>query len=118
MNWLRAFGRFFDQKIGLHRLGIALSALIIAVAAVVIATAMLMIITGLDLDKLLFEAVSAFGTVGLSTGITPGLPDVAKVILVLLMFLGRLGPLTLGTALALRNRRILYEYPKERPAIG
>ena len=36
----------------------------------------------------------------------------------LLMFLGRLGPLTLGTALALRDRRILYEYPKERPAIG
>ena len=45
-------------------------------------------------------------------------PDAAEVVLVLLMFLGRLGPLTLGTALALRERRILYELPKERPAIG
>ena len=108
------FGKRLSRAV--HRQ--AITVVLIAVAAVVIATALLMIITGLDLDKLLFEAVSAFGTVGLSTGITPGLPDVAKVILVLLMFLGRLGPLTLGTALALRNRRILYEYPKERPAIG
>ncbi len=96
----------------------AITVVLIAVAAVVIATALLMIITGLDLDRLLFEVVSAFATVGLSTGITSGLPDAAKIILVLLMFLGRLGPLTLGTALALRDRRILYEYPKERPAIG
>ena len=108
------FGKRLSRAV--HRQ--AITVVLIAVAGVVIATALLMIITGLDLDKLLFEAVSAFGTVGLSTGITPGLPDAAKVILVLLMFLGRLGPLTLGTALALRNRRILYEYPKERPAIG
>jgi trk system potassium uptake protein len=108
------FGKRLSRAV--HRQ--AITVVLIAVAAVVIATALLMIITGLDLDKLLFEAVSAFGTVGLSTGITPGLPDAAKVILTLLMFLGRLGPLTLGTALALRNRRILYEYPKERPAIG
>ena len=108
------FGKRLSRAV--HRQ--AITVVLIAVAAVVVATALLMIITGLDLDRLLFEAVSAFGTVGLSTGITPGLPDAAKVILVLLMFLGRLGPLTLGTALALRERRILYEYPKERPAIG
>jgi len=81
-------------------------------------TLALMFLTGIDLDRILFEAVSAFGTVGLSTGITPGLPDPAKLVLVVLMFLGRLGPLTLGSAIALRDRRILYEYPKERPAIG
>ncbi|GAA1800842.1 TrkH family potassium uptake protein [Agromyces neolithicus] len=108
------FGKRLSRAV--HRQ--AITVVLIAVAAVVIATVLLMIITGLDLDRLLFEAVSAFGTVGLSTGITPGLPDAAKVILVLLMFLGRLGPLTLGSAIALRDRRILYEYPKERPAIG
>lgn len=108
------FGKRLSRAV--HRQ--AITVVLIAVAAVVMATVLLMIITGLDLDKLLFEAVSAFATVGLSTGITPGLPDAAKVVLVLLMFLGRLGPLTLGTALALRDRRILYEYPKERPAIG
>ncbi|MCD2440701.1 TrkH family potassium uptake protein [Agromyces sp. SYSU K20354] len=108
------FGKRLSRAV--HRQ--AITVVLIAVAAVVIATALLMLITGMDLDRLLFEAVSAFATVGLSTGITAGLPDAAKVILVLLMFLGRLGPLTLGSAIALRERRILYEYPKERPAIG
>ncbi|GAA1760345.1 TrkH family potassium uptake protein [Agromyces humatus] len=108
------FGKRLSRAV--HRQ--AITVVLLAVAAVVVATVVLMLITGLDLDRLLFEAVSAFGTVGLSTGITPGLPDAAKVVLVLLMFLGRLGPLTLGSAIALRDRRILYEYPKERPAIG
>ena len=91
---------------------------LIAVGAVMTGTILLMFVTGIDLDRILFEAVSAFGTVGLSTGITPTLPDGAKLVLIGLMFLGRLGPLTLGSAIALRQRRILYEYPKERPAIG
>ena len=60
----------------------AITVVLIAVAAVVVATALLMLITGLDLDRLLFEAVSAFGTVGLSTGITPTCPTRRKVILV------------------------------------
>jgi trk system potassium uptake protein TrkH len=96
----------------------AITVALIAVGAVMTGTILLMFVTGIDLDRILFEAVSAFGTVGLSTGITPTLPDAAKLVLIGLMFLGRLGPLTLGSAIALRERRILYEYPKERPAIG
>jgi len=84
----------------------------------VIATTALMFFTGEALDRSLFEAISAFATVGLTTGLTSDLTTAAKVVLILLMFLGRLGPLTLGTALALREGRILYEYPTERPAIG
>jgi Trk-type K+ transport system membrane component len=61
---------------------------------------------------------SAFSTTGLSTGITPGLPDSAKLVLAVLMFAGRLGPITLGTALIVRDRHLLYELPKERPVIG
>nr|WP_197738162.1 TrkH family potassium uptake protein [Agromyces terreus] len=108
------FGRRLSRAV--HRE--AITVVLVAVGAVVGSTVLLMLITGHNLDRALFEAVSAFGTVGLSTGITPELPDAAKFVLVALMFLGRLGPLTLGTALALRERRILYEYPKERPAIG
>jgi Trk-type K+ transport system membrane component len=77
-----------------------------------------MLLTGEDLDRALFETVSAFATVGLSTGITGSLPEAAQIVLVVMMFLGRIGPLTLGSAIALRERRILYEFPKERPAIG
>lgn len=108
------FGKRLSRAV--HRQ--AITVVLIAVAAVVAGTAVLLLLTGLDLDRVLFEAVSAFGTVGLSTGITAGLPDAAKIVLVLLMFLGRIGPLTLGSAIALRERRLLYELPKERPAIG
>jgi trk system potassium uptake protein len=108
------FGKRLSRAV--HRQAITVA--LIAVAAVMGGTVALMVITGIDLDRILFEAVSAFGTVGLSTGITFDLPDAAKLVLVALMFLGRLGPLTLGSAIALRERRILYEYPKERPAIG
>ena len=108
------FGKRLSRAV--HRQ--AITVVLVAVAVVVVATAVLMWMTGLDLDQSLFEAISAFATVGLSTGITAGLPAAAKLVLVLLMFAGRLGPLTLGTAIALRERRVLYEFPKERPAIG
>jgi len=56
--------------------------------------------------------------VGLSTGITASLPPAAQLILVALMFIGRLGPVALGSALALTRTTRLYELPKERPIIG
>ncbi|MFE5670456.1 TrkH family potassium uptake protein [Agromyces sp. NPDC056523] len=108
------FGKRLSR--GVHRQ--AITVVLIAVAAVMSATVLLMLITNLTFDRLLFEAISAFGTVGLTTGITADLHPLAKAVLVLLMFLGRIGPLTLGSAIALRERRILYELPKERPAIG
>ncbi len=91
---------------------------LVALGAVMTGTITLMIMTGDGLDEVLFESISAFATVGLSTGITADLPPGGDIVLIILMFLGRLGPLTLGSALALRERRILYELPKERPAIG
>jgi trk system potassium uptake protein TrkH len=62
----------------------------------------------------LFEAVSAFGTVGLSTGTTSYLSFGGKAIIIFLMFIGRIGPLTLGIALQSRKRsKIVYEFPDE-----
>ena len=108
------FGKRLSRAV--HRQ--AITVVVIAVAAVMAGTGAIMHLTGENLDRALFETVSAFGTVGLSTGITADLSDPARIVLVLMMFLGRLGPLTLGSAIALRERRILYELPKERPAIG
>ncbi|WP_425485107.1 TrkH family potassium uptake protein [Glaciibacter psychrotolerans] len=96
----------------------AITVVLLSVGAVMTGTIVLILVTDLSLDVLLFEATSAFGTVGLSTGITAGLPPVGQIVLILLMFIGRLGPLTLGSAIALAERKILYEYPKERPAVG
>lgn len=108
------FGKRLSRAV--HRQ--AITVVLIAVAAVVAGTGLLMLLSGENLDRALFETVSAFATVGLSTGITADLNDASQLVLVVLMFLGRLGPLTLGSAIALRERRILYELPKERPAIG
>lgn len=84
----------------------------------VVCTLILMAVSPFPLYQTLFEAISAFGTVGLSTGITADLPSVGKVVLIVLMFLGRLGPYTLGIALILRERERLFRYPEERPIIG
>ena len=61
----------------------------------------------LPFEGLLFEAASALGTVGLSTGITAQLTPIGKLILILLMFIGRVGPLTFGVALFLPSERRL-----------
>ena len=108
------FGKRLSRAV--HRQ--AITVVLVALGAVMTGTITLMIMTGDGLDEVLFESISAFATVGLSTGITADLPPGGDIVLIILMFLGRLGPLTLGSALALRERRILYELPKERPAIG
>ena len=66
----------------------------------------------------LFEVISALGTVGLSTGITAALNDFSKCILIGLMFLGRLGPITVFLALSLNERDQRVGYPHEEPLIG
>lgn len=68
--------------------------------------------------EILFEAVSAFGTVGLSTGLTPALSDAGKWIIVVLMFIGRLGPFVLITALQSIQEDQLYRLPEEKVMIG
>ncbi len=71
-----------------------------------------------SLAEVLFESVSACGTVGLSTGLTPDLTIAGKLVIMLAMFAGRLGPLTLLIALAGRERTSAYSYPVEPITIG
>ncbi|PQO27175.1 TrkH family potassium uptake protein [Blastopirellula marina] len=72
---------------------------------------------GLFLDAA-FEVVSALGTVGLSTGFTASLSTAGKMIIIVLMFLGRLGPISVFVALSRTKRQTPVEYPKEEPLIG
>ncbi|WP_232820245.1 TrkH family potassium uptake protein [Brachybacterium sp. YJGR34] len=99
-----------------HRQAITVIAL--AVGLIAVSTITIMLRTDFSLDQVLFEVVSAFGTVGLSTGITADLPTSAQLVIIVLMFIGRLGPITAAAALALRRRTLLYDLPKERPIIG
>ena len=111
---VNVFGKRLSRAV--HRQ--AISVVLLAVGVIVAGTVVIMIETGLPLGPVLFESVSAFSTVGLSTGITADLPVMSQLILCLLMFIGRLGPITFASALALRERGILYQLPKERPLIG
>lgn len=74
--------------------------------------------TSASLDAILLEVISAYGTVGLSANLTPTLPPHAHLVLVALMYVGRLGPLTLGIALARARHPLPYDLPEERPIIG
>lgn len=96
----------------------ALTVVLLSVGAVVAGTLALLTLTPFRMEAVLFEAVSAFATVGLSTGITADVTAWGHLVLTLLMFFGRLGPITLASALALRDRTRRYEYPEERPIVG
>lgn len=108
----------FDRQIDARVQRQALTVALVGVALVMIPVVALLAGTDFDLDVLLFEVVSAFATVGLSTGITAQLPAWGQLILVVLMYLGRIGSITLVSALAARERDRRYTLPKERPFIG
>jgi trk system potassium uptake protein len=111
---VNAFGRRIPNPA--QRQAVAL--VLLAVGAVITATFALVLLADVALGPALFEALSAFSTVGLSTGITMSLGTPAQMVLVVLMFLGRVGPITLFAALVLRERGRLFRYPEERPIIG
>jgi potassium uptake TrkH family protein len=108
----------FSRRLPAHAQRQAFSIATIALAAVVLSTLVLMANSKFTLSQSLFEAFSAFGTVGLSTGITADVAAAGQWVLILLMYLGRVGPHTLGVALVLRERPRLYRFPEERPIIG
>lgn len=109
-----AFRRAIPQPVQRQALTIA----VLAVNAVVFATLVIVATNDERLAAVLFESISAFATVGLSTGITDDLNVVGQAVLIPLMLLGRIGPLTLGAALVLRERERLYAHAEERPLVG
>jgi Trk-type K+ transport system membrane component len=97
----------------------AITVALLGVALVAGGTLLLIGLTDdIPFDRALFEVTSAFATVGLSTGVTAHLPPPAQILLVVLMFIGRVGTIAVGTAIALNTRRRLYRYPEERPLVG
>lgn len=96
----------------------ALTVALMAVGGAVAASMLLLALTPFELADVAFESVSALGTVGLSTGITPSLPISGQLVVTALMFIGRVGPPTLFAALVLRERERLYRRPEERIIIG
>ena len=84
----------------------------------ILATGILLFTEEAELAGLLFEVVSALGTVGLSTGLTPDLTPFGKSLILLTMLAGRIGPLVLGYSLFRRNKKERYSYPEADLVLG
>lgn len=93
---------------------------VLVLGSVMVVVGVLFILRGTDIptDQVIFEVISAFGTVGLSTGITADLPASSQLMLTVLMYVGRIGTITFAASLALGERRMPYRYPEEHPIVG
>ncbi|ADU50944.1 potassium uptake protein, TrkH family [Thermaerobacter marianensis DSM 12885] len=108
-----------DRRVPTLTAAKALALAVLGAGLVLVVTMGMLLWDHHPLTATLFEAVSAFGTVGLSLGITPDLAPVSKVLILLTMYAGRVGPLTLAVALTRRGRRPpAVRYPEERVLVG
>ena len=120
--WALLHGRddaeLFNRRISYRTVYKAFSVLFISALIVIILTMMLSIHENHSFIAILFEVVSAFGTVGLSTGITASLTTTSKCWLIAAMIAGRVGPMTLALALTLRESKRSVRYPEGKVIIG
>ncbi|ODG96631.1 ATPase [Nostoc sp. KVJ20] len=109
----------YDRKIAINLILKAVGVLVGSVATVILATILISLTDPrLDFIQILFEVVSAFATVGLSTGITASISTAAKLILILSMYVGRVGVLLLMSAVLGDPRPTRIHYPEENLLVG
>ena len=120
--WSEAKGRqsveVFGRRIPSDVQRVALSVVAWGATIVALSTIVIAQITKADISHVLFDVISAFGTVGLSTGLTGELPDSASYVMAATIFMGRVGTVTLAAAVAATSRTQLYSLPVERPIVG
>lgn len=108
----------FGRRVGAPAQRQAITVLVLGSVLVVVGTLLLLRLSDFPLDRVVFEVIAAFSTAGLSTGITAELPPAGQMVLLMLMFFGRVGTITLATSLVLGERRMPYRYPEEHPIVG
>jgi trk system potassium uptake protein TrkH len=111
---MEIYNRRFEKQI-IYK---AFTITMLAAGLIILVTTLLLVIEDFQFIDALFETVSAFGTVGLSTGITGQLSDISRVLITITMFAGRVGPLTLAVAIGEKQRRGIYHYPTEKVMVG
>ena len=108
----------FGRRLSLRTVRQAMTMALLAVGVVFGAAILLSAVSEFTFARTLFESASAFGTTGLTTGVTAGVPRLGQWVLLLMMLAGRVGPMTFVTALALRETRRAYRFAEERPILG
>jgi Trk-type K+ transport system membrane component len=111
---VEAFGRRISPSTVRQALAVGMATTL----TIAVATFVMLETTALSLESGLFETVSAFANGGLSTGVTAEIPPLGRLLLIVLMFVGLVGPITLGSVLALRQTRRTYRLPEARPIVG
>jgi trk system potassium uptake protein TrkH len=108
----------FERRVSQEIVYRALAIMTLALGWVYAVTLIMSLVEPFDFIRLLFETMSAFGTVGLTTGITPNLTDLSRVLLIVTMFIGRVGILTVTLALAKFHDSGSAKYIEEKIIIG
>lgn len=108
----------YNKRIPFHQVYKALTIFLLAIFWVVLVAMVLTMTENADFLTLMFETVSAFGTVGLSMGFTPKLSEIGRMLIILTMFLGRLGPMTVAFALAQKREHSKIRLPEEKIIVG
>jgi len=108
----------FNRRIGWEILNRAIVILVLAIAYVLTITLIILSIENLTFNQAIFEVVSAFGTVGLTLGVTPDLGVISRLLIIITMFIGRLGPMTFALAFGGTNEIEKISFPKENIIVG
>lgn len=108
----------FKRRIHEYNFREATGLIMLSITIILVVLFFLMLVEPHAFDKLLFEAVSAFGTVGLTLGITPQLTVIGKLLITVLMYVGRIGPLTMIYAFSTKAKQININYAEEKIPIG
>jgi trk system potassium uptake protein TrkH len=108
----------YNHRISNYQVIKSFTLFVVYLLVIIISYSILLFFDKNNPQSLLFETISALGTVGLSTGITASLSDAAKIILTIVMFIGRVGPLTVFTALSLNKKHEPINYPETEIMIG
>lgn len=106
------------RSVSLHTVRQALTVALLAIGLIATGTFVILYATHFRLDVVLFETISAFGTVGLSANLTPLMPTTGKIVLMVLMFCGRVGPVSAVAAMAVARQQHRYRLPEEQPIVG
>ncbi len=111
---VEAFGRRIPSDVQRVAMSVvAWGATIVALSSIIITQ-----ITGESAINVMFDVISGFGTVGLTTGLTANMPDAAVYVMAVTIFMGRVGTVTLAAAVAATSSKQLYSLPVERPIVG
>lgn len=103
----------FNRRLDWEIMNRALAILVLAITYVIIVIMLMLIAENFSPEEIMFEVISAFGTVGLTLGITPDLTTFSKLLLIVTMFIGRLGPMTFALAIGETKKKLYLNIQKK-----